>query len=265
MNPRLKRIKIQGYRPFGDFQASLGSLEVLIGANGAGKSSLFEFLKFLRDSLHDDIPPEIISGAVGQQIFHAPGPERFQWDIEIDMGRPISITYQGQLLGPIGKTRITYERIQSTKPLGKKHKNSFVFMDIKNSSGVIYDPESLSLKRQEIVLKRPNQLALGTVTNPALVTLYDLREHIRSWRFYSSFNINNSKIRKSILTEQEPILHEDAGNLSSLLFYLMTEHQSIFDELQQHLRSVIAGFKGMSVKARGGPGEVGEKPGLKLS
>ncbi|MFM6442922.1 MAG: AAA family ATPase, partial [Dolichospermum sp.] len=52
------------------------------------------------------------------------------------------------------------------------------------------------------------------------------------------------------------ILHEDAGNLSSVLHYLMTEHRTAFDELQQHLRSVIPGFKGLTVKARGGPGEV---------
>ena len=41
-----------------------------------------------------------------------------------------------------------------------------------------------------------------------------------------------------------------------MLHYLMTEHRPIFDELQQHLRSAIPGFKGLTVKARGGPGEV---------
>jgi len=41
-------------------------LEVLVGANGSGKSSLFEFLKFLRDGMGEDIPPEIVKGAIGQ-------------------------------------------------------------------------------------------------------------------------------------------------------------------------------------------------------
>jgi predicted ATPase len=36
----------------------------------------------------------------------------------------------------------------------------------------------------------------------------------------------------------------------------MTEHQPRFDELQQHLRSAVPGFKTLNVKARGGPGEV---------
>jgi hypothetical protein len=71
--PRLTEVKIQGYRPFRNFTARLSPLEIMVGANGAGKSSLFEFLKFLRDSIYAEIPPEIIPGSIGQQIFHIPG------------------------------------------------------------------------------------------------------------------------------------------------------------------------------------------------
>ncbi|MCI0695642.1 AAA family ATPase [candidate division KSB1 bacterium] len=253
---RLLSIKIRGYRPFRDFVAQFSPLEILVGANGSGKSSLFEFLKFLRDSLYQDIPPEIMPGAIGQRIFHIPGPEKFWWRTEIDTGLPVPIRYQGELMGPIGRTHISFERVQSAKLLGPPHTKPYLFMNIKERHGVVQDPESKKLKRQEIALARPNQLALSTMTNPALITLYRLREYIRGWRFYSAFNIANGKIRKSVPIEQEPVLHEDAGNLSSVLHYIMTEHPFLFDELQQHLRSAIPGFKGLTVKARGGPGEV---------
>lgn len=36
----------------------------------------------------------------------------------------------------------------------------------------------------------------------------------------------------------------------------MTEHQAEFAELQTHLRLTVPGFLGLTVKARGGPGEV---------
>jgi predicted ATPase len=253
---RLTSIKIQGYRPFGDFLATIGPLEILIGANGAGKSSLFEFLKFLRDSLHQDIPPEIIAGAIGHQIFHIPGPEKFWWSVEIDTGYPVPIRYQGELMGPVGRTHVSFERVVTSRPLGPQYHKPYLFMNVKERQGVVEDPESKKLKKQKILLNRPNQLALSVMTNPEMKTLYNLREYIRSWRFYSAFNIANEKIRKSVPIEQEPVLHEDAGNLSSLLHFLMTEHRSVFEELQQHLRAVIPGFKGLTVKARGGPGEV---------
>lgn len=237
-----------------DFIAKFHNIEVMVGANGSGKSSLFEFLKFLRDSLYYDIPPEIVSGSIGQQIFHINGPERFWWSAEVDFGQPMPIRYQGELMGPVGKTHISFERV--IVPRRSDHEKGYLFMDIRERKGVMQDPETKKLKKQEIILKRPNQLALSTITNPSMITLYNLREYIRSWRFYSSFNINNEKIRKSVPIEQEPVLHEDAGNISSLLHYLQTEHNKCFDELQQSLHLMIPGFKALHIKARGGPGEV---------
>lgn len=255
MRMKLNSVKIMGYRPFKDLVAPLGPLEILVGANGAGKSSFFEFLKFLRNSVYQEIPPEIIAGSVGQQIFHMPGPERFSWSLEIDSGQPVPICYQGELTGPIGRTRVSFEKVVSRRPLGPQHDTPYVFMDFKDRVGVVQG-ESKKLERQEITLSRPNQLALSTMTNPNQKTLFQLREYIREWRFYSSFNINHEKIRKSVPIEQEPVLHEDAGNLSSMMHYLMTEHREAFEELELHLRAVVPGFKGLAVKARGGRGEV---------
>lgn len=93
-HPQLTSLKIKGYRPFRDFVAPLSPLEVIVGSNGSGKSSLFEFMKFLRDAMQGDIPSEIIPGSIGQQIFHVPGPEKFTWDLEIDLGGEVPVRYQ---------------------------------------------------------------------------------------------------------------------------------------------------------------------------
>jgi predicted ATPase len=37
---------------------------------------------------------------------------------------------------------------------------------------------------------------------------------------------------------------------------LRTEHPIVFDELKTHLRSTVPGFRNLTVKARGGPGQV---------
>lgn len=251
----IKSLKLQGYRPFRDVTFVLSPLEVIVGANGSGKSSLFEFLRFLRDAMYQDIPPEIVPGAIGQQIFHIPGPEKLWWSLEVDEIKSVTLYYQGELLGPVGRSHISFERVRTGKPFGQ-HNDPYLYMTIKERKGVVKDPKLRKFKTIEVELKRPNQLVLGTMTNPSLEVLYHLREYVRGWRFYSAFNIDHYKIRKSVPIEQEPVLHEDAGNLSSVLHYLMTEQRNAFDELQHHLRSVIPGFKSLNVKARGGPGEV---------
>lgn len=70
--PYLCSLEIDGYRPFRHFTATFSELEVIVGSNGSGKSSLFEFLKFLRDGAETEIPPEIVPGSAGQQLFHRP-------------------------------------------------------------------------------------------------------------------------------------------------------------------------------------------------
>jgi len=110
--------------------------------------------------------------------------------------------------------------------------------------------------KREPFLKKWNQLALSLANNPLMGSCYNLRERILHWRFYNSFTINRDKIRRPVLIEQTPILDEDAGNLGTVLNCLKLEHESVFDEIQQHLRSAIPGFKGLTVKAYGAPGHV---------
>lgn len=252
----LPSIKIKGYRPFQDITFRFTPLQLIVGANGSGKSSLFEFLKFLRDACYQEIPPEIVSGAIGQQIFHKPGPDKLWWSAEVELNQKVPLFYQGELMGPVGSTRIIFERVFTDTPLNDDYSGGFEFLNFKNGKGQVKDPKDRQVIRGEWDLKKFNQLGLGAITDSSLITLFSLREFIRGWRFYSTFNIDNEKIRKTVPTSQHPVLHENAANLSAVLFNLMTEHRDSFEELKLVISQAIPGFKNLNVKARGGPGEV---------
>jgi predicted ATPase len=251
---RLSSIRIQGYKAFRDLTANFSTLEVIVGSNGSGKTSLFEFLKFLRDGVKSELPTEIVSGTIGQEIFHVNGEPRFWWSAEVDKGKEIPLRYQGEVLGPIGQTKVVFETVKTAKPQ-KGYKEPFELMKVTNQKVRFWDPLFKQNDFGELTLKRSSQLALSTVIERYPV-LYDLREYIESWRFYSAFNLRNDKIRQAVPTEQEPQLNEDASNLSAVLFYLMTEAPNSFDSLQRMLKLVVPGFRRITVKARGGPGYV---------
>jgi len=208
----------------------------------------------MRNACHQEIPPEIVEGTIGQQIFHKPGPDRLWWNAEIDLRQIGPLNYEGELMGPVGSIKINYERIVMNPP--EPGIFGYTFLDFKNGKGRVSDPDDKKFKRKEWNLKKPNQLGLGAITDSTLITLFNLREYIRGWRFYNAFHINNEKIRKSVPTSQDPVLNEDAGNLSAVLFNLMTEHAESFEELKAVIKLAVPGFRDLNVKARGGPGEV---------
>ena len=158
-------------------------------------------------------------------------------------------------MGPLGATKLVFEKVRTKKPLHEGY-GPYEFLSFRDGKGRVRDPEQRKFKEREWNIGKPNQLGLGAMSDSSLTTLFALREYIRGWRFYNSFNINNERIRKPVPTSQQPVLYEDAGNLSAVLFYLMTEHSEVFDELKSVIKMAIPGFRGLTVKARGGPGEV---------
>jgi predicted ATPase len=253
--PFINSLKIEGYKVFREFQATLGPLEVIVGSNGSGKTSLFEFLRILRDGVSREIPSEIVRSWTGQRVFHKPGADKFSWGVLFGFPEKEPLVYAGDLLGPVGRPEIAREGVLSVPAQGEK----FVFLKMTKGQGAAHE----SGQQQPWALSvQPNALGLGSMTNPKFTTLFGLREHISRWQFYNSLdiatykNIATYKIRAPVPIEQEPVLREDAGNLSSVLHYLMTEYRNAADELEEFVRLAIPGFRKLTVRAFGGHGSV---------
>lgn len=253
--PRLASIEIRGYRPFQQFDAHPGDLTVIIGANATGKSSLFDFLRFVSFAASNPLPPEIDPGSAGKMVFHAGGPERIAFVLIVDQGQHTALRYEVEIQGPAGAPAIARERLATAEPLAGADQ-PFIFLDFRGGKGVVGDQVERGLKRPSWTLP-PNELALRRALDPTLVTLSRFQGFLSSWRVYGGFDVSGAApLRRSTFTEPNPILAEDGANLSAVLFSLMTEHVDAWQELETHLRSAIPGFQSLNVKAQGGPGKV---------
>jgi predicted ATPase len=256
LDHHLVKIEIDGYRPFRKFIAEPGDLTVVIGANATGKSSLFDFLRFIRGAVVDPLPPEIDERAAGKSLFHAGGPEHIAFALTLDLGQRLPLRYEAEILGPIGAPKVTRERLATTKPLRDDETKTFIFLDFAGGRGVVRDQREKKLVRPAWTVSS-NELALRRALDPTLVTLSRVQAVLSSWRFFSGFDVSSSAaVRRPVPTEPEPALLEDGSNLSAVLMWLNRKHQAVWEELESHLRSAVPGFRSLNVEPRGGPGTV---------
>ncbi len=252
----LTKIEIDGYRPFRRFTAEFEALTVIIGANATGKSSLFDFLRFVRRAAIDPLPPEIDERAAGKLLFHSGQPERIEFALTLDLSQRFPLRYEAEILGPIGAPRIARERLATTQPLREGETQPFIFLEFKGGGGVVRDQREKRLVRPRWTVQ-PNEFALRRALDPTLVTLSRVQSLLASWRFYSGFDVSlSASVRRPVPTEPEPVLQEDGGNLSAVLMWLNRQHSAVWEELESHVRSAVPGFRSLNVTPWGGAGTV---------
>lgn len=253
---RIDTIELTGYRPFSGFSAQPRDLTVIIGANASGKSSLFDFLRFVSFAAANPLPPEIDPRSVGKRLFHLNGPEQIEFALVIGHGDTKPLRYEVELRGPIGAPSIAREQLATTGPLSSDERTSFVFLSFKNGRGAVRDPAERKPGRAEWTVLS-NELALRRALDPTLITLSRFQAFVTAWRFYAGFDVSSSAaMRRPVPSEPSPTLAEDGSNLSAVLFSLVSEHPDAWSELETLLRSAVPGFLSLAVKPRGGPGTV---------
>jgi hypothetical protein len=194
---------------------------------------LFEFLRFLRDAVHDEVPPEIVPGSVGRDIFHRPGRDHLAWELGIaDL-----VLYRGGITGPLGRVSISQELLRAGP-----------------ESRPVFHRSSDTPEMKRFVALYPMRLALSWYEHDAAASL--IIALLNQTGFYDSYVLASEKVRRPAVVEQNPTLREDCSNLSAVLLDLLTRHPESFEAIQRTLSLLIPGFRRLNVQARGGPGEV---------
>lgn len=236
----LTTIAIENYRSLRDLRLSLERLNVVTGANGSGKSSLYRALRLLADCASGRVISSLAREGGLESALWA-GPEHLAASVR--SGRhPVQGTVRS---GPISlQLGFASDDFSYLIDLGlpKRYDSSAFNLDpeIKREvvwSGPIMRPASVLVKRKWTLAElrgsasnadawqpfestlRPYESVLTEVLDPVRAPeLLAVREQIRGWRFYDQFRTDvDAPARQSQIGTRTPVLDAEGRDLAAAL------------------------------------------------
>ncbi|WP_316577485.1 AAA family ATPase [Microcystis aeruginosa] len=251
---KIVSIKIKNYRMFKNIHIrNIPPFCVIIGANGTGKSTLFDIFGFLRDALKNNIRQALqIRGGYREIITR--GQEQEDIEIELQFRMKILdterlVTYQiiiGQNNNrPVIKREILrYKRGEHGKP--------FHFLDFQLGQGyAITNEEDFSkpdkeLDREEQQLESNDILAikgLGQFQRFKAATAF--RSLIENWHV-SDFHISEARGSKEISYAEH--LSPTGDNIATVAQYIYQQYPTIFQQILEKMKQRIPGISSVEAK-----------------
>jgi predicted ATPase len=237
----IRTIAVEGYRSLRDVKLSLGQLNIVTGANGSGKSSVYRSLRLLADVAQNEViaslaregglpstfwaGPETIARSVRQGA-HAVEPLAKGNVASLKLGfggdtygYSVDLGYAPQLKPPLATMFKLDPHIKRECVWhGPTYRKAASLVDRRNNFvwfSTTKDEEPVMLTQH---LSDTDSM-LASVADPHRAPeMLSVREALRGWRFYDHFRTDSeSPIRTAQIGTFSPILHHDGSNLAAAL------------------------------------------------
>ena len=224
--PRLKNVKVKGFRSIREMDLEMRPLNVCIGANGAGKSNLIAFFKLIN---------EMMGGRLQQYVGTT--------------GRATANLYFGPRTTPHMEAELEFEADRGTNTYHLR-----LFHAVGDS--LIFADESVSFHAPGHDI--PQRMSLGAGHQEAQVRYADvplrktLREFLNHCRVYHFHDTSQTaRIRQYCYVGDSRWLMPDAANLAAVLHRLKTESELVYRQIVMDVKQVAPFFVDFDLQPSG--------------
>jgi len=235
MGRKLDKLTIRGFKSIEaleDFE--LGDLNVLIGANGAGKSNFVEFFRLLRAIVDVGLQGYMNLNAPSDGYFHDGVKTTKQIEADLLFGDNRYVFS----LTPAADGRVIFGQEQT----------QFVPKGNLQTIGAL-NPESTLSKRKD---DTPVTAMMGNA-NVRYGTNYYVYNALKNWQVYHFHDTSmRAGMRRPVGVEQREFLWPDAGNLAAFLNGLRENYEEVFEAITKMVRRIAPYFDYFSLQSTSG-------------
>jgi predicted ATPase len=209
----LRKIKIEGFKSIESAELRLGSLNVVIGANGSGKSNFIGAFRLLERVLSRNL-----------QSFIASEPDRF--------------LYHGSKLTPALCMDLDFGDSYYGFKL-KAFQDTLIFeYECAEYSGLWSDGEPISVGHKESKLEESENYRQHEISESEFVL--PKAKDLLVYHFHDTSD--SSPAKRTCDIDNNRFFRPDAANLPAYLYWLQEKHQVQFRHIEEHIRLVAPFF-----------------------
>ncbi|MBF0426200.1 MAG: AAA family ATPase [Magnetococcales bacterium] len=251
---RIEAIRLKNFKCFRDAKMErIPGLCILVGANGTGKSTLFNVFAFLREAFSSNIHTALtrMGGGRGLQEVRSRntrGPVEIELKFRVKSDKPLA-TYALAIDEVDGQPVVSREVLRYRRG---SHGKPWHFLDFSKGQGYAVTNEldqvtdENQLKREEQTLKAPDILAIKGLANfERFPVVKELGNLIENWHI-SDFHINRARPEREAGYAEH--LSTEGENLSLVIQFLYSRHRAIFDRMLDRLAARVPGISGVKAK-----------------
>ena len=224
--PRLNNIKVKGFRSIKEMDLELRSINVCIGANGAGKSNLIAFFKLLNEMIGERL--QLYIGTTGRATanlyFGHPVTSQLEAEIRFEADHETT-SYRMRLSPAAGDSLVFAEEVASSQyPSGDNQRMSY---------GSGHQETGVTVSSDDRVSKKVRRLL----------------SRCRMYHFHDTSQ--TARVRQYCYRGDSRCLLPDAANLAAVLFRLRTEHKAAYERIVRNVNHVAPFFLDFDLRPSG--------------